>query len=559
MAAQVQGNGPNSGSYIQNDTYTYDADGNPTRINRNPTGSTNDVVECFTYDTVQRLTGAHTQTVNTSCTGYTTAASGAHAYANSYQYDSSDRITTNDGRTHTHGTTSHANCVTGTRSTKPHAITNASAGGGHPAESFTYTCTGAINTRTSAGTTTSYTWDERNRLVEVQQGNQNASFNTYAADNQRVLRRDPDWSKTVYLGNTELVWKDGWTGPAARRHYPNGITRSTFGNRLDFTANDHHNTITATLNANDGTTQHTHYEPYGEIRNGNTTNDRGYLNQTHDPTGLVYLNNRFYAPELGMFVSVDPLVAVTAQPYLYGAGSPVRFSDPSGLIVEEILKRIMLGIFAHSLIQQRYMQYHPGSIAEVGIKGANDPSIRYRSDVASLDPGNVVVDNEIKPASPTGLAAARRDLNNRGRILNGDQLSDVKPPGQPARSGFWSQERDQRGFGTPDDPVRIGFEGYEIRAWRAEAGVILYTIQGGRDDDVTWQLVKQANEAMRRERDREFAVLAAAAVVAAAANAGPNPPAPRGPGSTGRQPRPVRVPGGAWASSLGAPGLQQLR
>jgi RHS repeat-associated protein len=45
----------------------------------------------------------------------------------------------------------------------------------------------------------------------------------------------------------------------------------------------------------------------------------------------VFLNNRYYNPTLGVFLSVDPLVSATGDPYLYAAGNPTTFSDPSGL------------------------------------------------------------------------------------------------------------------------------------------------------------------------------------------------------------------------------------
>jgi hypothetical protein len=46
---------------------------------------------------------------------------------------------------------------------------------------------------------------------------------------------------------------------------------------------------------------------------------------------LDYLNNRYHDPQLGSFVSVDPLVAVTRDAYGYGNSNPVTFSDPLGL------------------------------------------------------------------------------------------------------------------------------------------------------------------------------------------------------------------------------------
>lgn len=42
--------------------------------------------------------------------------------------------------------------------------------------------------------------------------------------------------------------------------------------------------------------------------------------------------NRYYDPTTGQFLSVDPLVDVTAQPYQYAGDDPVNNSDPSGEI-----------------------------------------------------------------------------------------------------------------------------------------------------------------------------------------------------------------------------------
>ena len=45
----------------------------------------------------------------------------------------------------------------------------------------------------------------------------------------------------------------------------------------------------------------------------------------------VFLNNRYHDPGTGLFLSVDPLVASTRDPYLYAAGNPTTLSDPIGL------------------------------------------------------------------------------------------------------------------------------------------------------------------------------------------------------------------------------------
>ncbi len=45
----------------------------------------------------------------------------------------------------------------------------------------------------------------------------------------------------------------------------------------------------------------------------------------------VFLNNRYYDPTVGVFLSVDPLVGKTGTPYLYANGNPTTSSDPGGL------------------------------------------------------------------------------------------------------------------------------------------------------------------------------------------------------------------------------------
>ena len=56
----------------------------------------------------------------------------------------------------------------------------------------------------------------------------------------------------------------------------------------------------------------------------------GFAGGYTDPTGLIYLVNRYYDPATGQFLSVDPLVAETDEPYAYTGDDPVNAVDPSG-------------------------------------------------------------------------------------------------------------------------------------------------------------------------------------------------------------------------------------
>ncbi len=54
-----------------------------------------------------------------------------------------------------------------------------------------------------------------------------------------------------------------------------------------------------------------------------------------DPTGQVYMRNRYYNPQTGQFTQMDPIgIAGGLNAYGFAAGDPVSFSDPYGLCAE---------------------------------------------------------------------------------------------------------------------------------------------------------------------------------------------------------------------------------
>jgi len=88
------------------------------------------------------------------------------------------------------------------------------------------------------------------------------------------------------------------------------------------------------------------YEPYGGYRTkppatvNPDISDRGFTGHRQNNTGtydfgLVYMNARYYHPQLGRFVSPDSIVPDPANPqshnrYAYVRNSPISYTDPSG-------------------------------------------------------------------------------------------------------------------------------------------------------------------------------------------------------------------------------------
>jgi RHS repeat-associated protein len=74
------------------------------------------------------------------------------------------------------------------------------------------------------------------------------------------------------------------------------------------------------------------YDSYGNSASGSGSSF-GYAGGYTDPDGLIYLINRYYDPNTGQFVSIDPAESVTGQPYGYVDEDPANEEDPNGLCV----------------------------------------------------------------------------------------------------------------------------------------------------------------------------------------------------------------------------------
>ncbi len=76
------------------------------------------------------------------------------------------------------------------------------------------------------------------------------------------------------------------------------------------------------------------YSTYGTQTNTSSSGPAtpfGFQGGYTDATGLIYLINRYYDSNTAQFISVDPLVAKTGQPYAFAGDNPLNARDPNGL------------------------------------------------------------------------------------------------------------------------------------------------------------------------------------------------------------------------------------
>jgi RHS repeat-associated protein len=74
------------------------------------------------------------------------------------------------------------------------------------------------------------------------------------------------------------------------------------------------------------------FDAYGnKVESTGTISPLGYDGQyTSSDTGLIYLRARVYDPATAQFLTIDPMVSLTQQPYAYVGDNPLNLADPNG-------------------------------------------------------------------------------------------------------------------------------------------------------------------------------------------------------------------------------------
>lgn len=125
----------------------------------------------------------------------------------------------------------------------------------------------------------------------------------------------------------------------------------------------------AISDANGAIVERTVYEPYGAVVGGAKGDRPGFTGHVSDSaTGLTYMQQRYNDPELGRFLSVDPVSAYSNpvelfNRYSYAGSNPYRFVDPDGRQHAEMADAAAeLGIHIRIALDQRaYRRMPPGA------------------------------------------------------------------------------------------------------------------------------------------------------------------------------------------------------
>ena len=344
-------------------TYSYDAGSN---LVQTVLPAQNGTVETRAYDRAGRLTDVSTQrggallarfvsTLDPVGNPLSITRTGSLADIQTYGYDANDRLV--------------SVCFQA----------GACPGVSDPYVRWTYDEVGNRLSELRPGSSTSYVYDARDRLVSAgptsyaydENGNEVAAGSrTFAYDLENRLRSTAQGVTTTmyaYDGDgvrlrastgsqanrtTDFLWdvngglpqiaseRDG-NGKLLRRYvYGVRLISQTAGNSTSYFAYDGLGSVTDLTSATGGTQWTWSYEPFGAVRtqtkapgNQPATSMR-FAGEYLDPTGLYHLRARQYDPAVGRFVQPDPAGQSSNESvisgYAYAADRPTVLVDPSG-------------------------------------------------------------------------------------------------------------------------------------------------------------------------------------------------------------------------------------
>jgi len=193
-----------------------------------------------------------------------------------------------------------------------------------------------LNGNTLAAGTRSLVWNADDLPTQVTLGALTTSF-AYDGLGERVKKSAPAGESLYPFGDeyeithgvvTKYITVDG-LGVVAKR-VTGGPAPGTY-----WLHTDRQGSIQAVTDAAGAVAFRRTYRPYGETlsEGGTHTESRGWIDQRNDPeTGLTYLHARYFDPQLGVFLSPDPIgVEGGLNQYAYALGNPVNLTDRSGL------------------------------------------------------------------------------------------------------------------------------------------------------------------------------------------------------------------------------------
>ncbi|MCD9033499.1 hypothetical protein LDO32_17440, partial [Luteimonas sp. Y-2-2-4F] len=300
---------------VQRYEYWYDANGNPTHLHDQTRG--NAYSRGLQYDAADRLTGAG-------------SASFGGDHWHRFKYDALDNL-----YSWTHAGVKDYSQYVYDHNFRVIQIRNAA---GAAQVTLSYDAQGNVAQRNGRA----HVFDYGNRLLQVPE-----EWYTYDAHGRRQLACSPSACNYHHYGQDGRLYYSNNNRTGRRENYlylgdkQVAIREAAVGNnnqdvQVKYQHTDLLGSPVAITDAAGTVLERTHWAPYGAAIDKPAYDGIGYTGHRQDgATGLVYMQQRYYDPQIGMFLSVDPVTALSSpmgqfNRYRYANGNPYSFFDPDG-------------------------------------------------------------------------------------------------------------------------------------------------------------------------------------------------------------------------------------
>lgn len=319
-------------SQVQDLAYQWDKAGNLARRN----DSTLNLTEDFYYDDLNRLDYVRFNGVATPSLDV--------------NYDATGNITSKSG------VGSYAYPAPGASAVRPHAVSTAGA------STYSYDANGNMTSRNGSP----IAWYSYNLPSRIDKGSNYSQF-YYGPSRQRYKQVASIAAGGSLPAGVETTWYAG--GLFEKVNKPSGVVeykhyimagneaiamrtlRSNNSNDTRYLHKDHLGSVDAITNEAGAVIQRLSYDAFGKRRNSQSwaggpssgewtaiaaISHRGFtFHEQLDHVDLIHMNGRVYDPDIGRFISADPLVqsplmSQSLNRYSYVMNNPLSLVDPSG-------------------------------------------------------------------------------------------------------------------------------------------------------------------------------------------------------------------------------------
>jgi RHS repeat-associated protein len=343
-----------------------------------------------------------------------------------------------------------------------------------------------------------YRYDGLGRRVQTTDAGTNAAtYWIYSQAGQVLYSTEARRTRNIayiYLGNTQVATRTvTWGSGAVEVRYQH---TDALGSPV------------AETDGNMAVTKRNSFSPWGETWGTTSVDGTGYTGHVTDQgTGLIYMQQRYYDPVVGRFLSSDPVPTdpnsgANFNSYWYANNNPIRFLDPDG----------RLGQSGAAGWNSHLCDIGSCESGSFGTESAAGPSVRSVGPVGSptsSTPGSHVRFGDLAKHYPAGHdpyqvmddiggAVAKNSKKNGGKFENtcsirlcralnksGARIPSISGKSVTGGDGnnyiytVKAMERYLTGqFGTPSESFLQG-GGRDAAAFNGRTGIILFDFGGG--------------------------------------------------------------------------------